>query len=317
MIKKNKIIFFGTPDFAVTSLDAIYSNFNIHRIVTSPDRKSGRGQKLNESDVKKYAKKYNINILQPSNLKDEGFINEVKKLEPDLIIVVAFRKIPKEIFLIPKYGTINLHASLLPNYRGAAPINWCLINNESKTGVTTFFINEKIDQGDILLQDEVIINDEDDFGKLYTKLSKVGAELLVKTIIGVFNNSLNPSKQNLDTEIKLAPKLNSENTRIDWSKPVNKIIGQVKGLSPKPGAWTMIKNGQDEIRMKILKAEEKEIESLEDKIIGKIVVENGELHIYNLYGITNCLIIQMENKREMSAKELINGLKFEENSHVY
>jgi methionyl-tRNA formyltransferase len=186
MIKKNKIIFFGTPDFAVTSLDAIYSNFNIHSIVTSPDRKSGRGQKLNESDVKKYAKKHNINILQPSNLKDEGFINEVKKLEPDLIIVVAFRKIPKEIFLIPKYGTINLHASLLPNYRGAAPINWCLINNESKTGVTTFFINEKIDQGDILLQDEVIINNEDDFGKLYTKLSKVGAELLVKTIIGVF-----------------------------------------------------------------------------------------------------------------------------------
>ena len=268
MIKKNKIIFFGTPDFAVTSLDAIYSNFYIHSIVTSPDRKSGRGQKLNESDVKKYAQKHNINILQPPNLKDEGFINEVKKLEPDLIIVVAFRKIPKEIFLIPKYGTINLHASLLPNYRGAAPINWCLINNESKTGVTTFFINEKIDQGDILLQDEVIINNEDDFGKLYTKLSKVGAELLVKTIIGVFNNSLNPSKQNLDTEIKLAPKLNSENTRIDWSKPVYKIIGQVKGLSPKPGAWTMIKNGQDEIRMKILKAEEKEIESLEDKIIG-------------------------------------------------
>ena len=317
MKKKNKIIFFGTPDFAVKSLDAIYSNFNIQSVVTTPDRKSGRGQKLNESDVKKYAQKQNINILQPDNLKDEGFINEVKKLDPDLIIVVAFRKIPKEIFSIPKYGTINLHASLLPNYRGAAPINWCLINNETKTGVTTFFINEKIDQGDILLQEELIISNEDDFGLLYNKLSKVGAKLLVKTIKKVFSNNLNPSKQYIDTEIKLAPKLNSENTRIDWNKPVNKIIGQVKGLSPKPGAWTMIKNGKDIVRMKILKAKGKEIESLQDKITGKIVIENGELHIYSTYGVINCLIIQMENKRQMSAKELINGMKFDEKSHVY
>lgn len=317
MKKKNKIIFFGTPDFAVKSLDAIYSNFNIQSVVTTPDRKSGRGQKLNESDVKKYAQKQNINFLQPDNLKDEGFINEVKKLDPDLIIVVAFRKIPKEIFSIPKYGTINLHASLLPNYRGAAPINWCLINNETKTGVTTFFINEKIDQGDILLQEELIISNEDDFGLLYNKLSKVGAKLLVKTIKKVFSNNLNPSKQYIDTEIKLAPKLNSENTRIDWNKPVNKIIGQVKGLSPKPGAWTMIKNGKDIVRMKILKAKGKEIESLQDMINGKIVIENGELHIYSTYGVINCLIIQMENKRQMSAKELINGMKFDEKSHVY
>ena len=317
MKKKNKIIFFGTPDFAVKSLDAIYSNFNIQSVVTTPDRKSGRGQKLNESDVKKYAQKQNINILQPDNLKDEGFINEVKKLDPDLIIVVAFRKIPKEIFSIPKYGTINLHASLLPNYRGAAPINWCLINNETKTGVTTFFINEKIDQGDILLQEELIISNEDDFGLLYNKLSKVGAKLLVKTIKKVFSNNLNPTKQYIDTEIKLAPKLNSENTRIDWNKPVNKIIGQVKGLSPKPGAWTMIKNGKDIVRMKILKAKGKEIESLQDMINGKIVIENGELHIYSTYGVINCLIIQMENKRQMSAKELINGMKFDEKSHLY
>lgn len=317
MKKKNKIIFFGTPDFAVKSLDAIYSNFNIQSVVTTPDRKSGRGQKLNESDVKKYAQKQNINILQPDNLKDEGFINEVKKLDPDLIIVVAFRKIPKEIFSIPKYGTINLHASLLPNYRGAAPINWCLINNETKTGVTTFFINEKIDQGDILLQEELIISNEDDFGLLYNKLSKVGAKLLVKTIKKVFSNDLNPSKQYIDTEIKLAPKLNSENTRIDWNKPVNKIIGQVKGLSPKPGAWTKIKNDQDLIRMKILKAEGKEIKSLKNNVTGKIVIENGELHIYSSYGMINCLIIQMENKRQMSAKELINGMKFDEKSHVY
>ena len=317
MKKKFKILFFGTPDFAVTSLDAICSNFYIHSVITNPDRKSGRGQKLNESKVKKYAKKHNINIIQPTSLKDEEFITKIKNLEPDLIVVVAFRKIPKEIFTIPKYGTINLHASLLPNYRGAAPINWCLINNETKTGVTTFFINEKIDQGDILLQDEIIISKEDDFGLLYNKLSKVGADLIVKTIKGIFNNNLYPIKQDLDTKIKLAPKLNSENTRIDWNKPINKIIGQIRGLSPKPGAWTMIKNGQDEIRMKVLKAEEKKIESSKDKITGKIIIEKGEFLISNSYGITNCLIIQMENKREMNAKELINGLKFDENSHVY
>ena len=146
---------------------------------------------------------------------------------------------------------------------------------------------------------------------------KVGANLIVKTIKGIFNNNLYPIKQDLDTKIKLAPKLNSENTRIDWNKPINKIIGQIRGLSPKPGAWTMIKNGQDEIRMKVLKAEEKKIESSKDKITGKIIIKNGEFLIYNSYGIANCLIIQMENKREMSAKELINGLKFDENSHVY
>ena len=313
-----RILFMGTPDFAVSSLKAILSQgFNVVGVVTAPDKPAGRGRKLNESAIKKYAIDRDLTIFQPNNLKDECFISDLKKLEANVYVIVAFRMLPKIVWQIPEYGTFNLHASLLPNYRGAAPINWCLINNEAKTGVTTFFINEKIDQGDVLLQDEVIISNEDDFGSLYNKLSKVGAELLVKTIKEIFNNSLNPSKQNIDTEIKLAPKLNSENTRIDWRKPINKIIGQVRGLSPKPGAWTMIKNGQDEIRMKILKAEEKENESIEDNMTGKIVVENGELHIYNSYGITNCLIVQVENKREMSAKELINGLKFDENSHVY
>jgi methionyl-tRNA formyltransferase len=154
---KKKIIFFGTPSFAVTSLDKINSKFIVNHVVTAPDKRSGRGRKLNESDVKKYTLKNKIKIIQPSNLMDEVFINQIKDLEPDLIIVVAFRKLPAEIFKIPNYGTINLHASLLPNYRGAAPINWCLMNGERKTGVTTFYINEKIDQGDILLQKEIMI----------------------------------------------------------------------------------------------------------------------------------------------------------------
>ena len=314
---KKKIIFFGTPSFAVTSLDKINSKFIVDYVVTSPDNRSGRGQKLNESDVKKYTLKNKIKTLQPSNLMDEEFINQIKGLKPDLIIVVAFRKLPIEIFNIPRHGTINLHASLLPNYRGAAPINWCLMNGEIKTGVTTFYINEKIDQGDILLQKEIIIKNEDDFGSLYTKLSEVGAELVVKTVEGIFNNSLKPIKQNFIDDLKLAPKLNSENTRINWSRSTNDIIGQIKGLSPKPGAWTMIKNGENRFRMKILKAVKKKEPLLKNNLNGKIVINNGELDIYNEDGAINCSVIQLENKREMTSKELLNGLRFDENSHVY
>ena len=314
---KKKIIFFGTPSFAVTSLDKINSKFIVDYVVTSPDKRSGRGQKLNESDVKKYTLKNKIKTLQPSNLMDEEFINKIKGLKPDLIIVVAFRKLPIEIFNIPRHGTINLHASLLPNYRGAAPINWCLINGEIKTGVTTFYINEKIDQGDILLQKEIMIKNEDDFGSLYNKLSEVGAELVVKTVEGIFNNSLKPIKQKFIDDLKLAPKLNSENTRINWSRSTNDIIGQIKGLSPKPGAWTMIKNGKNRFRLKILKAVKKKEPLLKNNLNGKIVINNGELHIYNKDGGINCSVIQLENKREMTSKELLNGLKFDENSHVY
>jgi methionyl-tRNA formyltransferase len=314
---KKKIIFFGTPSFAVTSLDKINSKFIVDYVVTSPDKRSGRGQKLNESDVKKYTLKNKIKTLQPSNLMDEEFINQIKGLKPDLIIVVAFRKLPAEVFNIPRHGTINLHASLLPNYRGAAPINWCLMNGEIKTGVTTFYINEKIDQGDILLQKEIMIKNEDDFGSLYTKLSEVGAELVVKTVEGIFNNSLKPIKQNFIDDLKLAPKLNSENTRINWTRSTNDIIGQIKGLSPKPGAWTMIKNGENRFRLKILKAVKKKEPLLKNSLNGKIVINNGELHIYNEDGAINCSVIQLENKREMTSKELLNGLKFDENSHVY
>ena len=315
---KKKIIFFGTPSFAVTSLDKINSKFIIDHVVTAPDKRSGRGLKLNESDVKKYTLKNKIKTIQPSNLMDEVFINQIKDLKPDLIIVVAFRKLPADIFNIPKYGAINLHASLLPNYRGAAPINWCLMNGETKTGVTTFYINEKIDQGDILLQKEIMIKNEDDFGSLYTKLSEVGAELVVKTIDGIFNNSLKAIKQNYIDELKLAPKLNSENTRVNWSKSTNEIIRQIKGLYPKPGAWTMMKNGKNKLRLKILKAvKEKEPPLLKNNFNGEIVINSNELHIYKNDGVINCLVIQLENKREMTAKELLNGLKFDENSHVY
>ena len=310
-----KIIFFGTPSFAVDSLHEINLNYNVVCAVTSPDKKSGRGQKINESKVKQYAKKNKIKILQPENLNDKEFINQIEAIQPDLIIVVAYRKLPFNIFSIPKYGTINLHASLLPNYRGAAPINWCLINNEKKTGVTTFFINEKIDQGDVLLKEEIIISDEDDFGSLYLKLSSIGSKLLVKTINGVVTDTLKASKQLIDEDLKIAPKLSKENTRIIWNKPTKEISGKIRGLSPIPGAWTILKNGDIEIRMKILKAEIGK--KILNKKVGKILIHDRELHVYSDDRIINCTLIQLENKRVMSAKDLINGLKLDENSHVY
>ena len=310
-----KIIFFGTPSFAVDSLHEINLNYNVVYAVTTPDKKSGRGQKINESKVKQYAKKNNIKILQPENLNDKEFINQIEAIQPDLIIVVAYRKLPFDIFSIPKYGTINLHASLLPNYRGAAPINWCLINNEKKTGVTTFFINEKIDQGDVLLKEEIIISDEDDFGSLYLKLSSIGSKLLVKTINGVVTDTLKASKQLINEDLKIAPKLSKENTRIIWNKPTKEILGKIRGLSPIPGAWTILKNGDIEIRMKILKAEIGK--KILNKKVGKILIHDRELHVYSEDRIINCTLIQLENKRVMNAKDLINGLKLDENSHVY
>ena len=311
-----KIIFFGTPDFAVNSLNAINSKFKVDYVVTTPDKRSGRGQKIQESEIKKYAINNNISFLQPDDLKDSIFIEKIKDIKPDLMIVVAFKKLPSELISIPKFGTINLHASLLPEYRGAAPINWCIINGEAKTGVTTFFINEDIDKGDILLQKDIKINDDDDFESLYLKLSNLGAELLVNTIKGVTTKKIKSFKQEKNNEYNLAPKLTSENTRIDWNLSVQKIISKIKGLSPRPGAWTMIKNGDDEIRMKILKAKEK-MDYNSNKKNGNIVTENGELLIFNSSGITNCIIIQLENKRKMHAKELINGFKFHKNSNVY
>tara|TARA_B100000902_G_scaffold88874_1_gene92772 strand:- start:53 stop:1000 length:948 start_codon:yes stop_codon:yes gene_type:complete len=315
-MKELKLIFFGTPKFALDSLDRIYSNYNVNCVVTSPDKKSGRGQKINQSEVKLYAEKNKIKTLQPLDLKDQDFIKKIQEINPDLIVVVAFKKLPAEIFSIPKFGTINLHASLLPNYRGAAPINWCLINGEVKTGVTTFFINEKIDHGDILLKEEVYINDNDDFGSLYIKLSSIGSKLLVKTIDGIVKNNLKPTKQTNNDNLKLAPKLSNENIRLDWSKSSKEVIWKIRGLSPKPGAWTVLKNGEDEIRMKILNAQEI-LTSSDKRTYGKLYIDNGKILIICKEGIINCIRLQLENKREMSAVDLINGFKFHENSHVY
>lgn len=280
-------------------------------------KKSGRGLKINESKVKRFSSDNNIPVQQPEELTNKDFISEISSLCADLFIVVAFRKLPKEVFSIPLLGTINLHASLLPNYRGAAPINWVLINNEKVTGVTTFFINERIDYGDIILQEEVIITNDDNFETLYNKLSIIGSKVLLKTIEIVASGKAQILKQDESKDLKKAPKLNSNNTRINWNDNIDKIIGMIRGLSPKPGSWTNLKNGDKEIRVKILKANLLSRSNLSNTSIGKVLIIKDEIHINLKDGVINCSKIQLENKKEMLAKDLLNGYKFYKNSHVY
>ena len=316
-MEKPKIIFFGTPDFALKSLELINSHCDILCGVTSQDKKSGRGLRIHHSEVKKFSIINNILIKQPEDLKNIDFINQIKSMNADLFIVVAFRKIPKEVYSIPKLGTINLHASLLPDYRGAAPINWALINNEKVTGVTTFFINEKIDHGDIISKKEVLIDNDDDYKSLYRKLSIIGSNLLLETIMIVFKGKFQIISQSKVNNKKKAPKLNSENTRINWEDNTERILGMIRGLSPSPGSWTILKNGDNEVRMKIIKANFSKNNLLDKKNLGKLSIVGNNIYINTKGGQINCTIVQIENKKEMSAKDLLNGYQIHENSYVY
>lgn len=316
-MEKPKIIFFGTPDFALRSLELINSHCDILCVVTSQDKKSGRGLRIHQSEVKKFSIINNIMIKQPEDLRNIDFINQIKSMNADLFIVVAFRKIPKEVYSVPKLGTINLHASLLPDYRGAAPINWALINNEKVTGVTTFFINEKIDHGDIISKKEVLIDNDDDYKSLYRKLSIIGSNLLLETIMMVYKGKFQIISQSKVNNKKKAPKLNSENTRINWEDNTERILGMIRGLSPSPGSWTILKNGDDEVRMKIIKANFYRNNLLDKKNLGKLSIVGNNIYINTKGGQINCTIVQIENKKEMSAKDLLNGYQIHENSYVY
>ena len=316
-MEKPKIIFFGTPDFALKSLELINTHCDILCVVTSQDKKSGRGLRIHQSEVKKFSIINNIMIKQPEDLRNIDFINQIKSMNADLFIVVAFRKIPKEVYSVPKLGTINLHASLLPDYRGAAPINWALINNEKVTGVTTFFINEKIDHGDIISKKEVLIDNDDDYKSLYRKLSIIGSNLLLETIMMVFEGKFQIISQSKVNNKKKAPKLNSENTRINWEDNTERILGMIRGLSPSPGSWTILKNGDNEVRMKIIKANFYRNNLLDKKNLGKLSIVGNNIYINTKGGQINCTIVQIENKKEMSAKDLLNGYQIHENSYVY
>jgi len=307
-MKKLKIIFMGTSDFAVQSLDyLLLNNFDIKAVITAPDKKSGRGNKINFSDVKKYSLNKNLKLLQPENLKKIDFVNELKSFNPDVFVVVAFRMLPKVVWEIPKKGTINLHASLLPELRGAAPIHWAIINGFKKTGVTTFFINEKIDYGNIIEQKEVKIEDFENTGSLYEKLKNSGSLLLFSTLELISKNNLKIIKQSSSLNLFKAPKLNKKNTRIDWNEPGYKIFNLIRGLSPFPSAWT--KDEKNNKIIKLLKVVFHKETITTKNLNGIISMNNNILKIFLNDGYLEVLAIQIEGKKRMTGKEFINGYR--------
>tara|TARA_R110000765_G_scaffold57816_10_gene113050 strand:+ start:873 stop:1796 length:924 start_codon:yes stop_codon:yes gene_type:complete len=305
----------GTPDFAVGILDILVKNeYNIVGVITAPDRPAGRGRKLNESAVKKYAVDNGINVLQPTNLKNDDFLETLKSLNANLQIVVAFRMLPKVVWNMPKYGTFNLHASLLPQYRGAAPINWAIINGETKTGVTTFFIDEKIDTGAIILQDETSIEKTDNAEDLHDRLMNLGAKTVLKTVERIQNDNFKTTKQPNHDNLKLAYKIHRETCEIDWSKPIEDIYNFIRGLSPYPAAWTTLENANSKIITKIYKAniilEQHNLE------IGALVFNKKEMKVAVKDGYLNLEEIQLQGKKRMHVKEVLNGLNLEENAKM-
>jgi methionyl-tRNA formyltransferase len=309
-----RIVFMGTPEFAVATLDALVkAKFNVVGVITAPDKPAGRGRKLNESAVKKYASEHHLNILQPTNLKDKAFIAELKNLNANLQIVVAFRMLPKIVWQMPKFGTFNLHASLLPNYRGAAPINWAIINGETKTGVTTFFIDEKIDTGNIILQEEVTIEKDEILGELHDKLMTVGSNLVVKTVNKIEKGAVKTSKQP-ETEEKPAPKIFTETCKINWEDSLENIYNLIRGLNPYPAAWTTLINNNVVIKVKIFDV----IPVVEKHTLepGFITSTKNEIKVAVTNGFIKIKSLQLAGKKKMDSKSLLNGYTFQVNSRM-
>ncbi|RLD27941.1 MAG: methionyl-tRNA formyltransferase [Bacteroidetes bacterium] len=315
MKKDLRIVFMGTPDFAVATLKTLVDdNYNIVCVITAPDKPAGRGRKLKESAVKQYAKSIGLKILQPTNLKSETFINELESLKANLQIVVAFRMLPKVVWQMPKYGTFNLHASLLPNYRGAAPINWAIINGETKTGVSTFFIDEKIDTGAMILQQEAKILPNETAGELHNKLMQIGSNLVIETVKSIEQGKVKTIPQPENTAIKTANKLNKDNCFINWNNSQSNIYNMIRGLNPYPAAWCLIKNNDEELNVKIFNIE-KCIEE-HDFEIGKIISTKTEVKVAVNKGFIILKEIKMPGKRKMDVKSLLNGYHFDINAKM-
>lgn len=306
-----KIVFLGTPEFAVESLDALVTNgFNIVGVVTMPDKPAGRGHKIYQSPVKEYALEHGLHLMQPEKLKNPEFLAELQSLNADLFIVIAFRMLPEAVWQMPRLGTFNLHASLLPKYRGAAPINWAVINGETKTGVTTFFLKHEIDTGDIIDQVAVEILPEENVGDIHDKLMHLGAKLTVDTVNKIIDGKLTtiPQDQLLQgTEPTPAPKIFRETCRIDWNMSAEKVHNLVRGLSPYPAAWTeiTINNGQSQT-VKIFQT------ALTDRIAtvnaGTAIIEKDRLYIAAADRLLKVLSLQAEGKRRMNAADYLRGL---------
>ena len=309
-----RIVFMGTPDFAVTILKGLLKDTQkIVGVITAPDKPAGRGRKLNQSAVKKFALQNELTILQPTNLKNETFIEELKALNANLFIVVAFRMLPDKVWKMPEFGTFNLHASLLPQYRGAAPINWAIINGEHKTGVTTFFIDDKIDTGEIILQTEVTIQPNETVGELHDTLMHLGSKLVIETIHLIADNKVKTSKQ-ITTENKFAPKIHTETCKINWDDSLINIYNKVRGLNPYPAAWTTIINGDETIQLKIYDVQMDICKH--NTPTGTLITSKKELKIAVKEGYLIINSLKLAGKRKMDTKSLLNGYTFQLNTRT-
>lgn len=303
----------GTPDFATGILEAILEqNYNVVGVITAPDKPAGRGQKLSVSSVKQFALEKGLKILQPTNLKDETFLEELKSLNANLQVVVAFRMLPKQVWQMPELGTFNLHASLLPDYRGAAPINWAVINGETKTGVTTFFIDEKIDTGAMILSDTLEIGENESAGSLHDRLMNLGKQTVVNTLQLIEKGEVKTTVQPHSEDLKTAYKLNKENTKIDWTKPLPEIHNLIRGLSPYPCAWTFIEDKSEQWNVKIYEAEKEE--SSHTFEVGKILSTKKEIKVAVSGGYINIKVLQFPAKKRMTTAEFLNGFEFSDSA---
>lgn len=310
-----RILFMGTPEFATTILDhVINEDYNVVGVVTAPDKPAGRGRKIHESHVKGYAVKKGLKVLQPTNLKSEEFSEQLNELDPNVIIVVAFRMLPKQVWQYPEYGTFNLHASLLPQYRGAAPIHWAIINGETTTGVSTFFIDEKIDTGEMILQKETTITPDETVGDLHDKLMYLGCSTVTETLKLISEDTVTTTPQPQNTTLKTAYKLNNDNTRVNWSLPVNEVYNKIRGLNPFPVAYTILYQDNEELRMKLYKVRMRQEEH--SKSPGTINIEDSTLKIAAKDGFILVEELQLPGKRKMAIKDLLNGFSFKEDSYV-
>jgi len=315
-MEKLRILFMGTPEFAVGILDTLIKNkYNVVGVITVADKPAGRGQKTKYSAVKEYAMTHDLTLLQPTNLKDEHFLSELKALDANLQVVVAFRMLPKVVWNMPKLGTFNLHASLLPNYRGAAPINWAIINGDTKTGVTTFFIDDKIDTGAVILRAETEITLDENAGKLHDRLLHLGSETVLKTVALIEKGNVITTRQEENEDIKTAFKLNKENCKIDWTKTALEIANHVRGLSPYPAAWCYLKDKNEEWNIKIY--ETKMCVDDHEYPIGKLISTKKEMKIAVKNGFIEVLSLQFPGKKRMSTIELLNGITFSEEAKVH
>jgi len=312
-MEKLRIVFMGTPEFAVGILDTIIkNNYEVVGVITAADKPAGRGQKIKYSAVKEYALENNLNLLQPTNLKDESFLEELKSLNANLQVVVAFRMLPEVVWKMPSLGTFNLHASLLPNYRGAAPINWAIINGETKTGVTTFFIDDKIDTGAMILSKETPISSTESAGELHDRLMAIGSEAVVKTLALIAEGNVVTTIQTDSSDIKTAYKLNKDNCKIDFSKSGVEIYNLIRGLSPYPSAWCFFKDGTEEWNVKLYEA--KLVEESHNLEVGSIITTKKEIKIAVNNGFLEILSLQFPGKKRMKSFELLNGISFSTNA---